>query len=150
MRILACDLTEPDVVALLELHDREMRQFSPAGTNHSLDIDGLKQPDIEVLSLRDGDRLLAVGALRRHEGFTEIKSMRADPDARGTGAGRAMLQGLLDRSRELGFAEIKLETGSGAFFEPALGLYKSFGFRPCSAFTGYQPGEFNQLFALEI
>ncbi len=150
MEIRRCDLTEPDVVALLEFHQSDMLAGSPPGTSHALDLAGLRQPDIEVLALRERERLLAVGALKRHADFAEIKSMRAQPEALGCGAGRAMLEALIARARMHGFTEVKLETGSGPLFAAALGLYQSFGFRPCSAFAHYQPGEFNQLFALDI
>lgn len=144
------DLCEPEVRALLELHHAEMRQFSPPGTSHSLDLDALKVPDIEVLAAWGGQNLLAVGALWRHGDFAEIKSMRAHPDAKGTGAGKAMLAHLIKRAKALGFAQIKLETGTGPVFEAATGLYQSFGFAPCEAFAGYVPGDFNKLFSLDI
>lgn len=150
MEIRRTDLSEPEVVALLELHHGEMEAFSPPGTCHVLDLSGLKAPGIEVFAAWEGKRLLSIGALKPHDGFGEIKSMRAHPDARGTGAGRAMLTHLIERARQMGFAEVKLETGSGALFEAAVGLYQSFGFRPCSPFAGYVPGEFNKLYSLEI
>jgi putative acetyltransferase len=105
---------------------------------------------MEVYAAWNGAALLAIGAIKRHEGFAEIKSMRAHPDARRTGAGRAILSHLIERARELGLAEIKLETGSGPLFEPATALYRSFGFEPCGDFAGYKAGEFNKLFALRI
>ncbi|WP_299192784.1 GNAT family N-acetyltransferase [uncultured Erythrobacter sp.] len=150
MEIRATDLGEAEVLALLELHHSEMQQFSPPGTCHVLDLDGLKQPGIEVFAAWDEGRLLAIGALKQHDGFGEIKSMRAHPDARGTGAGKAMLEHLIARGRELGLAQIKLETGRGTLFEAAVGLYKARGFEPCGSFAGYVPGDFTQLFALDI
>lgn len=150
MEIRRTDLSEPEVVALLELHHGEMQAFSPPGTCHVLDLSGLQAPEIEVFAAWNGDAILAIGALRRHEGFAELKSMRAHPEARGKGAGRAMLNHLLHRARELGFYEVKLETGSGELFEPAVGLYKSAGFVPCEAFADYTPGEFNKLYSLAL
>jgi len=150
MQIRASDLSEPDVVALLELHHGEMQQFSPPGTCHVLDLSGLKAPGIDVYAAWDGEQLLAIGALKQHDGFGEIKSMRAHPDARGTGAGKAMLTHLIERARALGLPTIKLETGSGPVFEAAVGLYRSFGFMPCAPFAGYVPGDFNKLYALDI
>ena len=150
MEIRPTDLSEAEVIALLELHTREMDEFSPPGTCHVLDLSGLQQPEIEVFAAWKGNRLLSIGALKQHDGFGEIKSMRAAPEARGTGAGRAMLEHLIARARELGFGEIKLETGSGPTFEAALGLYEKFGFTPCSSFAGYVPGEFTRLMALDI
>lgn len=150
MEIRSTDLSEPEVVALLELHTREMDEGSPPGTCHVLDLSGLKVPGIEAFAAWDGPQLLAIGALRQHDGFGEIKSMRAHPQARGTGAGKAMLTHLIERAKELGFDEVKLETGSGELFEAAVGLYKSFGFEPCGTFAGYEPGDFNKLYALRL
>lgn len=150
MDIRRTDLGEPEVVALLELHHSEMQAFSPPGTCHVLDLSGLQAPGIEVFAAWEGDRLLAIGAIKQHDQFIEIKSMRAHPDARGKGAGKAMLMHLIGRSRDLGFGEIKLETGTGKSFEAAVRLYKSFGFEPCEAFAGYEPGDFNKLYALKL
>jgi len=150
MQIRRTDLSEPEVIALIELHGREMDAGSPAGTCHFLDLSGLKVPEVEVYAAWDGARLLSIGALKHHDGFGELKSMRAHPDARGTGAGKAMLVHLLERAREQGFTAVKLETGSGELFEAAVGLYKSFGFEPCEAFGGYEPGEFNKLYSLDL
>ena len=150
MEIRRSDLSEAEVIALIELHGREMDAGSPPGTCHFLDLSGLKVQDVELYAAWDGDRLLSIGALKIHEGFGEIKSMRAHPDARGTGAGKAMLAHLVDRARELGFSQVKLETGKGPVFEAALGLYRSFGFEPCGAFANYDPGNFNKLYSLEL
>ncbi|MEO1220471.1 MAG: GNAT family N-acetyltransferase [Pseudomonadota bacterium] len=150
MEIRRTDLSEAEVIALLELHVREMDQYSPPGTCHVLDLGALKQPEIEVFAAWEDDALLAIGALKSHDGFAEIKSMRAHPDARGKGAGKSMLTHLIERARELGFAEVKLETGSGELFEAAVALYKAFGFEPCEPFAGYIPGDFNKLYSLSI
>lgn len=150
MEIRRTDLSEPEVIALIEIHGREMDAGSPPGTCHFLDLSGLKVPEVEVYAAWDGERLLSIGALKLHQDFGEVKSMRAHPEARGTGAGKAMLTHLLNRARELGFSEVKLETGKGPIFEAALGLYKSFGFEPCEAFAGYDPGDFNKLYSLKI
>ena len=150
MEIRRSDLTEPEVIALIDLHGREMDAGSPPGTCHFLDLSGLKVPDVEFYAAWDGARLLSIGALKHHDGFGELKSMRAHPDARGTGAGKAMLTHLLGRARELGFTSVKLETGSGPIFEAAIGLYESFGFEPCGSFGGYEPGDFNKLYSLTL
>ena len=150
MEIRRTDLSEPEVIALIELHGREMDEGSPPGTCHFLDLSGLKVPEVEVYAAWGEGKLLSIGALKHHNGFGELKSMRAHPDARGTGAGKAMLVHLIERAREFGHLELKLETGSGPIFEAAVGLYKSFGFEPCGAFGGYDPGDFNKLYSLKI
>jgi putative acetyltransferase len=150
MEIRRTDLSEPDVVTLIELHTREMFEGSPPGTAFALDLSGLKVPEVEVYAAWNGPQLLAIGAIKRHGEFAEIKSMRAHPHARRTGAGRAILSHLIERARQCGYGAVKLETGTGELFEPAAALYRSFGFEPCGAFAGYIPGEFNKLFSLKI
>ncbi|MEL7197240.1 MAG: GNAT family N-acetyltransferase [Pseudomonadota bacterium] len=150
LQISRTDLSQADVIDLLELHHSEMVASSPPGTCHVLDLTGLKTQDVEVFAARNAGKICAIGAIKRHTGFAEIKSMRAHPDARGTGAGKAMLEHLIARSRELGFDKVKLETGSGPVFEAAVGLYEKFGFEPCGSFAGYVPGTFNKLYALKL
>lgn len=150
MDIRATDLSEPDVRALLEYHHAEMVGYSPPGTAHVLDIDALKAPDIDVFAVWEGADLIAIGAMRWHGDYAEIKSMRAAPEARGKGAGRALVQHIIDRARAAGLSRISLETGSGELFEAAVGLYRSFGFTPGEAFAGYTPTDFNRFFHLAI
>ena len=88
MEIRRTDLSEAAVIALIAYHTHEMFEGSPPGTNHALDLSGLKVPEVEVYAAWRGEALLAIGALKRHAEFAEIKSMRAHPEARGTGAGR--------------------------------------------------------------
>ncbi len=141
---------EPEVVALLELHHEDMVRHSPPGTAYVLDPQALRMPDIEGFAAWDAKCLLAIGALRQHDEYAEIKSMRAHPRARGTGAGKAILHHLLDQARARGNAAVRLETGSGPVFEAATGLYRSFGFAACDAFAGYRLTEFNRFYALEL
>lgn len=65
----------------------------------------------------DEDAGLAVG---------ELKRMWVDPDERGRGVGRALLEALEDRARALGMVLLRLDT-NGAL-TPALGLYESAGY----------------------
>lgn len=84
-----------------------------------------------LLATRDG-RAVGCGGLSRYDDTTaEIRRMYTVPDARGSGVARAILAALLERARELGYARVRLETGSGQ--PEALGLYRSSGFEeiPC-------------------
>ncbi|GAA4038972.1 GNAT family N-acetyltransferase [Parerythrobacter jejuensis] len=150
MEIRPTDLSEPEVRSLLEYHHAEMVGYSPPGTAHVLDLGSLRAPDITVLAAWDGADLLAVGAMRRHDGFLEIKSMRAHPDAVGKGAGKAIVLHIINSAREAGLSHVRLETGSGALFDAAVGLYRSFGFEPGEAFAGYSPSDFNRFFHLKL
>lgn len=144
-------LDDPQVIALLELHAREMSDHSPPGTCHFLDLSGLKTPDITFLSAWDGDTLLGVGALRQLDALTgEVKSMRVTAAARGRGVGFAILDHIVGLARDRGYTALKLETGTGPLFEAAHALYRRYGFGPCPPFAGYVETDFNRFYALEL
>jgi putative acetyltransferase len=138
LSIKADDPRRADVVELLETHLNLMRSASPPEDVHALDVDGLTRPDISFYSVRDGNLLLGVGALRELEPtHGELKSMHTAYVARGRGIGRMMAIHLLDVSRERGYARVSLETGTMDEFAPARALYRSLGFEVCPPFGSY-------------
>lgn len=150
-RIVPADFDDPRLRDLLALHLDGMREHSPACGVHALDLSGLTAPGVTLFTLWEGESLLAMGALKALEGGgAEIKSMRTHPDHLGRGAGRAMLEHLIDQARARGCARISLETGSGAAFEPALNLYRRRGFRNSAAFGGYAASDFNQFLHMDL
>ncbi|WP_299282026.1 GNAT family N-acetyltransferase [uncultured Tateyamaria sp.] len=68
-------------------------------------------------------------------GVTEIKRVFVDPAARGTGAGRALLQAALEGARGDGYTRAVLDTI--APLTEAIALYDRMGFAPCAPF--YEP-----------
>lgn len=151
MIVRAGGLDDPQVIALLELHAREMSDHSPPGTCHFLDLSGLKTPDITFLSAWDGDTLLGVGALRQLDrGSGEVKSMRAAPAARGRGVGFAILDHIVGLARDRSYSALKLETGTGPLFAAAHALYRRYGFVPCPPFADYVETDFNRFYALDL
>ena len=140
MRIAIDDPMQPDVHALLEEHLHQMKQFSPPGSVHALDAHRLTTPDITFWSARDGDTLLACGALRQlNDEHGEIKSMRTPLALRRRGAGRALLDHIVREARQRGYKRLSLETGSSDDFGSARHLYESAGFRYCDPFGDYLP-----------
>ena len=153
MRICEGGLDHPQVTALLREHAEAMVQHSPADMCHFLDLDGLRGPDICFLTAWDGDRLLGCGALQTLAGgIGEIKSMRTAAAAQRQGVARVLLHRIESLARARGMTELSLETGSGAAFEPALGLYRGEGFREGEPFGDYVATDFNRYFhkALEV
>lgn len=143
-RIVEDDLTGPEVAALLRLHLDEMHCWSPPESVHAMPIERLRAGDVTFYSAWDGERLAAVGALKElGEGRGELKSMRAAPDHRGKGAGRAMLEHLMAEARRRGYVWLGLETGRPEPFAPARRLYEGYGFRECPAFGSYIPDDFS-------
>jgi putative acetyltransferase len=64
----------------------------------------------------------------------ELRKMYFLPEARGFGAGRAMITRCLDTARELGFKRCYLETLTG--MDAAQALYRKQGFTPLCAPMG--------------
>jgi putative acetyltransferase len=124
------ELGEADVRALLARHQTALRDAAPPGGSHVLWADGLREPAITFFSARGSDgRLLGIAALKSlGEGEGEIKSMRVDDSALGTGAGRFLLTGLIAEARERAYHTMRLETGRDPLFEAAIGLYRAAGF----------------------
>lgn len=133
------DLRGPEIAALLEEHLADMYATSPPESVHALDLDRLRQPSIRFYTLWQGPVLAGCGALKAHDAaLAEIKSMRVARTHRRQGVGEALLQNLLNVARELGHTQVRLETGSQPFFEPARRLYGKYGFTVCGPFADYR------------
>jgi len=74
---------------------------------------------LRPLSTNDGD-------------IGEVKRLYVRPVARGSGAGRALAEAVIERARAIGYGEIKLDTL--ATMDAARGLYASLGFAECPAY----------------
>lgn len=145
------DLTGAEVAALLQLHLDEMHRWSPPESVHAMPIERLRAPDVTFYSLWQGNRLAACGALKQIDpSHGELKSMRAHPDFRGGGAGRAMLDHLLGEARARGYARVSLETGRPDAFHPARALYQANGFAECAPFADYVADDFSICMTREL
>ena len=131
LRRLMTSYLEEGVPALLEVGLEE-------------DIPGIVDDDLahpEKFSPPNGRRLLVIedgavvgsGAMRLiGPGVAEIKRMYLQPDARGRGLGRMMIDGLLDAARDMGCHEARLD--SGWFMTDAHRLYRAAGFTECEPY----------------
>lgn len=138
MKIELDDLSRPQVHALLREHLDDMRAISPPESVHALDLDRLRDPAISFWTAWDGDRLLGCGALKAlGPQHGEIKSMRTPAAQRGQGAGRVLLEHIIDTARARGYRRLSLETGAGPAFLPAWRLYQRHGFVRCGPFADY-------------
>lgn len=139
MRIERDDVSRREVLALLEEHLRNMHEITPPAFVFAFDAAKLREPGVAVWTAWRGDVLLGCAALKElspTEG--EVKSMRTPAHLRGQGAGRALLNHILDVARQRGYRELFLETGRQPAFTPALTLYRSVGFRECGPFGDHQ------------
>jgi len=144
LRIVEDDLTGPEIAALLRFHLDEMHQWSPAESVHAMPIERLRQPDVTFYSAWDGRALAGCGALKQIDlRHGELKSMRAAPDYRGKGVGKAILAHLLAKARTRGYERVSLETGRPEPFLPARRLYEAHGFAECPPFADYVLDDFS-------
>ncbi len=137
-RIIEGGLSDPRVIALLQVHLTTARAATAPGSAHALDLSGLQSPDITFWTAWDDDTLLGCGALKRLAAdHGEIKSMHTAQAARRSGVGGAMLRHIIDAARAGGLSRLILETGSWDFFRPARALYRRHGFVECGPFPPY-------------
>jgi putative acetyltransferase len=88
-----------------------------------------------VIARADG-RAIGCGALRRRDTTTsEVKRMYVEPEQRGLGVAKAILEHLEAAARELATHRLVLETGM--YQTEAIGLYRGAGFRPIACFGEY-------------
>lgn len=149
--IVEDDLTSEAICDLLQLHLNEMHQWSPACKIHAMPVERLREPDVTFYAAWDGDQLAACGALK-HLSDTrgELKSMRAAPEFRGKGAGKAILHHLIEQAKARGYTWLGLETGRPEPFVPAQKLYAKHGFAECEPFGDYVSDEFSLCMSREL
>ncbi len=151
MNICRDDLFGRETQALISLHLAGMNANSPPGHDFSLDMSGLKAPDVTVWSAWEDKEILGIGALRQIDSANgEVKSMRTHPHHLRKGVGAAILEHIIAQARESGLQRLSLETGIGSAFEPALQLYRKRGFLNGPAFAEYVPSDFSQFLHLRL
>ena len=138
LKIVAGGLDDPQVIRLLGIHLTNSRAQTAPGSAHALDLAGLKSPK-SASGPWDGDDLLAIGAMKRlSHSHGEVKSMHTAGAVRRRGVGSAMLEHIIHVARNRGIRKLSLETGSWAYFQPAVALYKRHGFVECPPFGDYK------------
>jgi putative acetyltransferase len=151
VRIIEGGLDEPRVQALVALHQRLAREATAPGFAFALDLSGLRVPDIRFFTAWDSAALLGVGALRRLAAdHGEVKSMHTAQAARRRGVGAAMLRHIMDEARAMGMARVSLETGTSAYFQPAVALYLREGFTDCAPFGDYAASAENRFLTRQL
>jgi putative acetyltransferase len=145
------DFDDARVKELLTRHLEGMHANSPPGHVLALDWSGLQRPEISFYTLWEDEELLGFGALKELDPWAgEIKSMRTVDEHLRKGVAAAILEHIIAEARTRGYSRLSLETGSGRAFEPALKLYRKYGFVEGGAFGGYEKSPFNQFLHLDL
>ena len=139
-----------EVNELLKKHFVELRDASPEGSAHVLDITGLKVPSIKFWSLWENHQLMGCGALKFLDiEHGEFKSIRVHDKFRRKGNGKKIIDQLINEAQKLKIKRISIETGAGDFFTPARRLFNSCGFKPCPPFAHYKK-DVNSLYLTKL
>jgi putative acetyltransferase len=151
MRIEVDDVSRPQVLALLEEHLRDMHEITPAEYVFAFDASKLKDLRVTFWTAWQDEALLGCAALKEISSVEgEVKSMRTPTNLRRQGVGRSLLNHVLQVSRQRGYRQLFLETGSHPAFGPAQMLYRSVGFRYCGPFGDYKENGFSVFMSLEL
>jgi GNAT superfamily N-acetyltransferase len=82
-----------------------------------------------------GEEPVGCGGIKRlGDSAAEIKRVFLREDARGRGAGRALMVALEDAARDLGYSRVRLDTGDRQ--PEALALFRAIGFREIADYNG--------------
>ena len=150
------ELREDDPMAahvadLLAFHLEGLHSVMGPDFAFALDATGLSAPGVTFWTAWRGAVLVGFVALKRLDDTTaEVKSMRAAPEARGTGVGRALLDHVVAQARSRGYARLNLETGTADYHADAVALYRRSGFVDCDAFADYAPSPHNRFMTLSL
>lgn len=144
------DPAAPYVADLLAHHLAELASVMGEHA-FALDASGLSGPGVTFWTAWRNEKLAGFAALKLlGNGDGEVKSMRAAPDARGTGIGRTLIDHVIGEARGRGLERLYLETGTAPLHQPAIALYRKSGFISCAPFAAYEASPHNQFMVLEL
>jgi putative acetyltransferase len=118
---------------------------------HHMSVEQMAQPDTTLFVARQNDKAIGMGALRRHtNGVGEVKRMFTRPEARGLGAGKAIVAEIVRLAAAEGCPQLVLETGSVPGFSSAWRVYEGHGFQRCAAVLDYTDSPHNIFYCKDL
>jgi putative acetyltransferase len=137
VHVVITDPAEPSVRVLIDELDQYMIPLYPAESNHLLDIETLRRPEMRFFSAVVDNKVMGCGGCWLHGDYAEIKRVYVSPQARGLGLAKKLMQRIEDEARVSGRFMTRLETG---IHQPeAIGLYRALGYAECGPFGNYAP-----------
>ena len=145
------DLSDGQVINLLQEHRKEMLKHSPPEHVHALDVNAMKQPTLTFWRADWGQRIAGCAAFKQlDDTHAELKSMKVTDAVKGRGVGRLLLNHMLSVAKQRGYQRVSLETGTMDAFMPARTLYHSVGFEICEPFDKYVYDKHSVCMSLKI
>ncbi|CUK01744.1 putative N-acetyltransferase YsnE [Ruegeria denitrificans] len=130
-----------DLRPIIQAHLAHSWDATPQTSNHTLDVDALREPGIRFWAIYEDDAPLGCGALKAlPDGTAEVKSVHILPQARGRGLARTMMDHLANLARSEGVSALVLETGAALLteYDAARKLYEALGYSYCGPIFGYE------------
>jgi putative acetyltransferase len=138
VQIRKSTLASPEAVRLITALNAELSAThpEPGSTHFSLSGEQVTDGQGAFLIAWLDEIAVGCGAVRRlDEKTAELKRMYVDPQVRGQGVGRAIVESLEREARALGATRVVLETG--ARLAPAMRMYEGLGYGRISLFGEY-------------
>ena len=138
VQIRKCSLASPEAVRLIAALNSELEAShpEPGSTHFSLSGEQVAEGLGAFLVAWLDEVAVGCGAVRRlDESTAELKRMYVDPQVRGKGIGRALVESLEREARGLGVTRVVLETGTR--LAPAIRLYEGLGYIRIPLFGEY-------------
>ncbi len=129
-----------DLRPIIQAHLAHSWDATPQTSNHTLDIDALREPGIRFWAIYEAGKPLGCGALKAlPDGTAEVKSVHVVAAARGRGLARVIMNHLADLARAEGVSALVLETGANHLseYDAARKLYETLGYSYCDPIYGY-------------
>ncbi len=129
-----------DLRPIIQAHVAHSWDATPQTSNHTLDIDALREPGIRFWAIYEAGKPLGCGALKAlPDGTAEVKSVHVVAAARGRGLARVIMNHLADLARAEGVSALVLETGANHLseYDAARKLYETLGYSYCDPIYGY-------------
>jgi putative acetyltransferase len=146
--ITIADPAHPPVRVMVEELDAYLVPLYPAESNHLLDIETLRQPEMRFFAAHRGDEVVAIGGCWLHGDYAEVKRIYVAPAARGLGLAKLMMQRIEAEAMACGRLLARLETG---IHQPeSLGLYRRLGYVDRGAFGDYPTDDPNSVFMEKV
>jgi len=128
-------LTE-DGHTLIAGSEAALREFYTPEECFSFTAAELARPGTRFFVARRNGAPVGCVALCTCDGYGEVKRLYVGPNARGTGAGRALMAHLESEANAGGISVIRLETGS--LLAAGVALYRALGYADRGPFGSYQ------------